>query len=188
MHVRNIGPRLDCRVDTRSRAAEDERQWSLYMWHVQYVMTASVWLRWQCTDTNKTVHALYSLPVRVFPRYVRPGTEPCNTVKPSRAYGSYTPPSGASPSAILNPTASQRGGVWREGVSRGRIWRSPAPRGVGYLVRGRVRVRVRARARARARVGLGFDLGIEEWATERALSCSACSGDIGRNSGDAARI
>ena len=69
--------------DTRSRAAEDERQWSLYMWHVQYVMTASVWLRWQCTDTNKslslkpytgTVHALYSLQycTRLSARYVRP--------------------------------------------------------------------------------------------------------------------
>ena len=52
--------------DTRSRAAEDERQWSLYMWHVQYVMTASVWLRWQCTalpiqtkSLSKAVHALY---------------------------------------------------------------------------------------------------------------------------------
>lgn len=63
------------------------------MWHVQYVMTASVWLRWQCTDTVQTkslvpirsrtraLYALYSLLYASFPPLCAL-TEPCNTGKP----------------------------------------------------------------------------------------------------------
>ena len=70
---------LSCgQLDTRSRAAEDERQWRLYMWHVQYVMTECVAplavYRYKQSHSLKpytrSTTTLYC--TRPFPRYVRP--------------------------------------------------------------------------------------------------------------------